>query len=129
MCRVAYELMQTKHGDASSNFRSLDDVFYFGGQNAHNLRAIEDHNRLSDKELDFKKGDLLGIAGNHWDGFSKGMHRGSSQSGLYPSYKVVNDIVAVKMPTYPEVGFEKKEGEVLKFHREERGVAVDYGHR
>lgn len=33
MCRLAYELMQTKyHGDASWRFRSLDDSYYF-----HNL--------------------------------------------------------------------------------------------
>ena len=122
VCRVAYELMQTKHGDASNYFRSLDDVFYFGGQNAHNLRATEPHKGMSKNELSFEVDDLLGIAGNHWDGYSKGTHRKSGKSGLYPSYKVVNDIVSVKMPTYPEV---KEEEEV-----EERvGVAADYGRR
>nr|KAG5712823.1 hypothetical protein BaRGS_007420 [Batillaria attramentaria] len=103
VCRVAYELMQTIHGDASTYFRSLDDVFYFGGQNAHNMRAVEKHSSPNHDVLSFEVGDLLGIAGNHWDGFSKGTLRRTGKTGLYPSYKVVNDVVAVDMPTYPEV--------------------------
>ena len=43
VCRVAYELMQTLHGDASQKFRSLDDIFYYGGQNGHDLRVLEAH--------------------------------------------------------------------------------------
>lgn len=32
LCRLAYELMQTKHhGDASWRFNSLDDIYYFHG--------------------------------------------------------------------------------------------------
>lgn len=124
MCRVAYELMQTYHGDASAYFRSLDDVFYYGGQNAHNLRAVEPHKAKTKDDLSFDVGDLLGIAGNHWNGFSKGTHRKTSKSGLFPSYKVVNDIVAVKMPTYPEVKEEEEDAE-----GERVGIAVDYGHR
>ena len=129
VCRVAYELMQTKHGDASQYFHSLDDVFYFGGQNAHNLRAVEPHKGGSKDDLSFEVGDLLGIAGNHWDGFSKGTHRKSGKSGLFPSYKVVNDIVTVKMPTYPEVKEEESEDEESEEEAEQVGVAVDYGHR
>ncbi|KAK7104050.1 alpha-(1,6)-fucosyltransferase-like [Littorina saxatilis] len=124
VCRVAYELMQTYHGDASAYFRSLDDVFYYGGQNAHNLRAVEPHKAKTKDDLSFDVGDLLGIAGNHWNGFSKGTHRKTSKSGLFPSYKVVNDIVAVKMPTYPEVKEEEEDAE-----GERVGIAVDYGHR
>jgi glycoprotein 6-alpha-L-fucosyltransferase len=126
--------MQTYHGDASQWFKSLDDVFYFGGQNAHNLRAVEDHDG-GKSELSFRVGDLLGIAGNHWDGFSKGTHRQSAKSGLYPSYKVVNDIVSVPMPVYPHVKEEEEEEGRTEDRkgveeREERvGVAVDYGHR
>lgn len=35
VCRVAYEIMQTYNVDATSHFTSLDDVYYYGGQNAH----------------------------------------------------------------------------------------------
>ncbi|KAL8617581.1 hypothetical protein ACOMHN_033127 [Nucella lapillus] len=135
VCRVAYELMQTMHGDASASFRSLDDVFYYGGQNAHNLRAAEAHQPRSSEELRFESGDLLGIAGNHWNGYSKGTLRKTGKSGLYPSYKVQNEIVSVQMPVYPQVKEEEEEegeGERKKKEEERKvevGVAVDYGHR
>ena len=70
VCRVAYEMMQTMHGDASSKFKSLDDIFYFGGQNAHNEVVVEKHVGQSSQEIDLEPGDLIGIAGNHWDGYS-----------------------------------------------------------
>lgn len=100
--------MQTLHGDASQYFRSLDDVFYFGGQNQHSMRAIEPHQPQHKDEVAMEVGDLLGIAGNHWDGYSKGLNRKTGQSGLYPSFKVVNEIVTVKLPVYPEVKEEEE---------------------
>ncbi|CAI9740361.1 Hypothetical predicted protein [Octopus vulgaris] len=68
VCRVAYELMQTYHGDASQKFYSLDDIYYFGGQNAHNVKAIQKHTAQRKEEISFEIGDSIGIAGNHWDG-------------------------------------------------------------
>lgn len=100
---MAYELMQTLHGDASTYFRSLDDSFYFGGQNAHNMLAWENYNASRYEEISLQVGDLVGIAGNHWDGFSKGTNRRTGQSGLYPSYKVVDNVVPVWMPLYVNV--------------------------
>ena len=35
VCRIAYEIMQTRHIDAADRFKSLDDIFYFGGQSEH----------------------------------------------------------------------------------------------
>lgn len=35
VCRVAYEIMQEFYPDASDRFRSLDDIYYFGGQAVH----------------------------------------------------------------------------------------------
>lgn len=35
VCRAAYELMVTYDPDATSHFTSLDDVYYYGGQNEH----------------------------------------------------------------------------------------------
>lgn len=85
-------------------FHSLDDIYYFGGQTAHNLIARYDHEaspRL--KEIEMKVGDLVGVAGNHWDGQSKGVNRRTKQGGLYPSYKVVEKYELVKYPVYPQV--------------------------
>ncbi|XP_013793921.1 alpha-(1,6)-fucosyltransferase-like isoform X2 [Limulus polyphemus] len=103
VCRLGYEIMQTDHPDASGYFHSLDDVFYFGGQGDHNQVAIYDHNPRSPAEIELKKGDIVGIAGNHWDGYSKGVNRRTKKSGLYPSYKTVEDVQLHEFPTYEEV--------------------------
>lgn len=103
VCRVAYELMQPLHGDASHWFKSLDDIYYFGGQNGHQWEAVVNHVPKTSDEIPLNIGDTVGIAGNHWDGYSKGKHMKSHKSGLFPSYKAVDKIVRVKMPTYPEV--------------------------
>lgn len=97
---MAYELMQTMHVDASANFHSLDDVFYFGGQNAHNVLAVEKHVPAEKDEIELEPGDLIGIAGNHWNGFSKGMNRRTGRNGLYPSYKVVEKLEVADFPKF-----------------------------
>ncbi|CAH1104583.1 unnamed protein product [Psylliodes chrysocephalus] len=43
VCRVAYEIMQNFYPDASHRYRSLDDIYYYGGQNAHNMIAVLPH--------------------------------------------------------------------------------------
>ncbi|RUS72253.1 hypothetical protein EGW08_019976 [Elysia chlorotica] len=103
VCRVAYELMQTLHGDASQKFRSLDDIFYYGGQNGHDLHILEAHPGSISGLIQIKPGDSVSIAGNHWDGFSKGTNHRTGMSGLFPSYKAEDTVVKVSMPTYPEV--------------------------
>ncbi|KFM57890.1 Alpha-(1,6)-fucosyltransferase, partial [Stegodyphus mimosarum] len=103
VCRLAYEIMQNYHPDPSTYFRSLDDIFYFGGQNDHNQVAFYNHTARTSQEISLVKGDIVGIAGNHWDGFSKGINRRTKKSGLYPSYKTVEKIELVDFPTYSEV--------------------------
>lgn len=102
VCRVAYEIMQTLHPDASANFHSLDDIYYFGGQNAHNQIAVYPHQPRTKEEIPMEPGDIIGVAGNHWNGYSKGVNRKLGKTGLYPSYKVREKIETVKYPTYPE---------------------------
>jgi len=103
VCRVAYELMQTRHPDASQYFRSLDDVYYYGGQNSHHQVALVQHEpRSGTDELQLVPGDRVGIAGNHWDGFSKGRCERTGRVGIYPSYKVREYVDTVEFPTYPE---------------------------
>ncbi|XP_052239638.1 alpha-(1,6)-fucosyltransferase-like isoform X2 [Dreissena polymorpha] len=101
VCRVAYELMQPLHGDASERFKSLDDIYYFGGKNAHNWLAVENHQSRREGDISFNAGDTVGVAGNYWDGYSNGKNTKTGKSGLFPSYKTVNKIDLVKMPTYP----------------------------
>ncbi|GLV37169.1 alpha16-fucosyltransferase [Carabus blaptoides fortunei] len=103
VCRVAYEIMQNYYPDASSRFHSLDDIYYYGGQNAHNQLALISHEPKRQDEMELIPGDLVGVAGNHWNGYSKGRNLRTNMMGLYPSFKVENKVEIVKFPTYPEV--------------------------
>lgn len=102
VCRVAYEIMQNFFPDAANKFKSLDDIYYYGGQNAHNRVAVLPHESQKNGELNLQVGDLIGVAGNHWNGFSKGRNLRTQQVGLYPSFKVKDKVESVKFPTYQE---------------------------
>jgi glycoprotein 6-alpha-L-fucosyltransferase len=87
--------MQTRFPDASWRFRSLDDVYYYGGQNGHVMIALVDHTPLKNtEEIELRKGDHISLAGNHWNGLSKGKNHRTNQIGLFPSFKV-KDILQV----------------------------------
>lgn len=103
VCRVAYEIMQNYYPDASSRFHSLDDIYYYGGQNAHNQLALLSHEPKRQDEMELIPGDLVGVAGNHWNGYSKGRNLRTNMIGLYPTFKVENKVEVVKFPSYPDV--------------------------
>nr|CAD2128696.1 unnamed protein product [Meloidogyne enterolobii] len=86
VCRIGYELMQTRVGDAGNDVHSIDDIYYFGGQSAHEMEAIDGFKAENDEQIDLNKGDIIGIAGNHWNGWSMGNNRRTGRSGLFPSY-------------------------------------------
>lgn len=90
--------MQTRSSDASGKFRSLDDIYYFGGQNNHSQLAIASHVSRSPDEIDLVAGDLVNIAENRWNGFSVGTNLRTGRSGLYPSYKAAEYLDFVKYP-------------------------------
>jgi glycoprotein 6-alpha-L-fucosyltransferase len=48
---VAYEMMQTNRVDASNSFFSLDDIYYFGGQNAHDRVAVLPNAAVSSQDV------------------------------------------------------------------------------
>ncbi|RCN52096.1 hypothetical protein ANCCAN_01884 [Ancylostoma caninum] len=98
VCRMGFELMQVQQGDAGERFHSLDDLYYYGGQHAHELVAVEDHIPEHPGEIELRVGDIIGIAGNHWDGYSKGMNKRSGATGLYPSYKAIEKWRIVDFP-------------------------------
>jgi len=104
VCRIAYEIQQQRFVDGSANFKSLDDIWYFGGQNDHQQEAIMSHKSEGRKdEIDLKEGDTIGVAGNHWNGFNKGRNYGNNRIGLYPEYKTKEKLRIVDFPTYPHV--------------------------
>ena len=48
-------------------------------------------------------GDVLGVAGNHWDGFNKGRNHRTNRVGLYPEFKTKEKLRVVQFPTYEKV--------------------------
>ncbi|KAK3604699.1 hypothetical protein CHS0354_008259 [Potamilus streckersoni] len=100
ICRLAYELMQTYNGDASSNVQSLDDMFYFGGQTEHIMDVREPHVPREQGEIRLDWNDSVGIAGNHWNGYSKGRNRRTGETGLFLAYKIKDRLKRAKMPLY-----------------------------
>lgn len=100
---MAYELMQSSQLDAAKKFQSLDDIYYFGGQSGHDVKAIYPHKSQGGSQIGLYVGDRIGIAGNHWDGYSKGVNHRGGGDGLFPSYKVEDVMEVEDFPTYDEV--------------------------
>nr|DAA64667.1 TPA_inf: alpha1,6 fucosyltransferase [Lepeophtheirus salmonis] len=87
VCRIAYEILQNRFPDGHDRFKSLDDIWYFGGQDEHQQEVIIYHGPKTRDEIELKVGDVIGVAGNHWDGFNKGKNLRNRRVGLYPEYK------------------------------------------
>eukprot|EP00096_Caligus_rogercresseyi_P003003 TRINITY_DN1549_c0_g1_i1.p1 TRINITY_DN1549_c0_g1~~TRINITY_DN1549_c0_g1_i1.p1 ORF type:complete len:579 (+),score=159.11 TRINITY_DN1549_c0_g1_i1:458-2194(+) len=87
VCRIAYEILQHRYPDGHDRFKSLDDIWYFGGQDEHQQEAISPHEPHSKDEIELKVGDVIGVAGNHWDGTNKGKNLRTRRIGLYPEFK------------------------------------------
>lgn len=103
VCRLAYELKMAQNVDAADQYTSLDDIYYYGGQNAHNREVVLPHKPRTSAEIYLRPGDLVGIAGNHWDGFSKGHNENTNQGGLFPSFKVKDKVRISEFPKYAHV--------------------------
>jgi len=104
VCRIAYEIMQQNHVDASDRFKSLDDIWYYGGQDEHQQEAVIQHSvEGRPGEVSLEIGDVLGVAGNHWDGFNKGRNHRTNRVGLYPEYKTKEKLRIVNFPKYEGV--------------------------
>lgn len=103
VCRLAYEIRMGQNVDVADQYTSLDDIYYYGGQNAHNREAVLSHKPRGSTEIHLRPGDLVGIAGNHWNGMSKGHNENTNQGGLFPSFKVRDKVRITDFPTYAHV--------------------------
>ncbi len=105
ICRLAYEMMQQYHADASGYFTSLDSIHFLQGHE-NKLVALEAHAPRTREEMELRTGDRISVKPKEYHNFHNGYYRGrnkrSSRVGLYPLYKVEEEIRTVKMPTYPE---------------------------
>lgn len=88
MCRIAYEIMNSLYPDASTRYTSLDDIYYFGGQNSRLNEAVLSHEANDQYEIDLQVEDQIFVFGNHWNGYSKGKNLRTGLVGLYPTFKV-----------------------------------------
>ena len=95
--------MQSLQPDASKNVQSMDDIYWILGQSDHDVQAVYPHKSQDSSQIDLNVGDRIGIAGNHWDGYSKGINRNTNRTGLFPSYKVQDIMVVEEFPTYEGV--------------------------
>jgi len=95
VCRLAYEIMQTKHTDASERFVSLDDIYYYGGGTGLDQQAVIAHKPRNPNEIELEVGDKIGIAGNHWNGMSKGTNRRTNKVKLSPGVFRLNIMLSV----------------------------------
>src|SRR5690242_13079356 len=95
--------MQQRVVDGAWRVQPLDDIYYFGGEDAHNQRAIISHKAVWSNEFSVERRDIIGTEGNHWDEFSKGSDKTNGKSGLYPTYKVEEIVNIAKMYAHPQV--------------------------
>lgn len=103
VCRIAYEIMNSLQPDASAKFTSLDDTFYFSGQNHRLNVALISHKADGPEEMDLEVGDEIEVAGNHWDGYSLGINLRTHQTLLYPTFKVTTKIEVLPFASYPNI--------------------------
>ena len=93
----------SRYVDGAWRFKSLDDIWYYGGQDEHQQEAVMPHTASDRDEISLKVGDIIGVAGNHWNGFNKGRNHVNNRIGLYPEYKTKEKLRIVEFPTYPHV--------------------------
>ena len=96
-------LFMFRYVDGSWRYKSLDDIWYYGGQDEHQQEAIMAHNAKDREEIDLNVGDIIGVAGNHWNGYNKGRNHANNRIGLYPEYKTKEKLKIVSFPSYPHV--------------------------
>ncbi|XP_063722167.1 alpha-(1,6)-fucosyltransferase-like [Symsagittifera roscoffensis] len=88
-CRLAYELMQSRETmDMSWRVESLDDLYYFGGQNEHFWEAIANHTSKGVNEMSLRIDDKVKVSGDLRNGFMVGTNLRTKREGLFPAYKV-----------------------------------------
>ncbi|VEL28557.1 unnamed protein product [Protopolystoma xenopodis] len=90
--------MQTRHdelGDASTRAHSLDDIYYYGGQQICDWEAVVGH-----RPLNLQAGDKIRMYGNHWNGEAKVSINAGPEKKMAPTYKFKPCVLAAKMGEY-----------------------------
>ncbi|ROT69271.1 putative alpha-(1,6)-fucosyltransferase-like isoform X1 [Penaeus vannamei] len=110
ICRLAYELMQTLHADASRKVFSVDSPYWFHYQSGHEVEARFPHTPRRDSEIELQKGDRVKEVLRHYsnnpnlhDGFIHGVNQRTRKAGLYPIYKTVDVLRLADTPPFDAI--------------------------
>ncbi|KER25022.1 hypothetical protein T265_07419 [Opisthorchis viverrini] len=100
VCRISYELMQARHGDlgdASGLAQSLDDTYYYGGQQMVSPEVI-----IKDEASGLEPGEHIHVAGNHWNGFARVVGLPGRSDVMVPAYKYRPRVLVVPMGNFDD---------------------------
>ncbi|XP_047493483.1 alpha-(1,6)-fucosyltransferase-like [Penaeus chinensis] len=110
ICRLAYELMQTLHPDASRKVFSVDSPYWFHFQSDHVVEARYPHAPRRNNEIRLKEGDRVKEVLKHYsnhrnyhDGFIHGVNQRTKEAGLYPLYKTVDVLQLADTPSFDRI--------------------------
>ena len=96
VCRLAYELMQTRFPDGAWRYRSLDEVYPLDAKKSSKMVAIYSHLENKERnEIELNEGDEVtyitywdGNRNGHWNGYSNVQNVRTKMRGFVPSYKI-----------------------------------------
>ncbi|XP_063591496.1 alpha-(1,6)-fucosyltransferase-like [Penaeus indicus] len=115
ICRLAYELMQTLHQDASRKVFSVDSPYWFHFQSDHEVEARYPHTPRREEEIELQKGDRVreilryySKHRNYHDGFIHGFNQRTRKAGLYPIYKTVDVLRLADTPPFDAIDMRDK---------------------
>ncbi|XP_047493289.1 alpha-(1,6)-fucosyltransferase-like isoform X2 [Penaeus chinensis] len=110
VCRLAYELMQSIHPDASTRAWSVDSPLLFDFYSFHYVRARFNHTPRRSDEIELQEGDIIQTwpfyFSNHLnlkDGFLYGTNNRTQKAGLYPAYKTIDALNMADIQSFERI--------------------------
>ena len=91
VCRMAYEIMQTLHTDASNFWYSLDSGYFADRQGDHEQRVLDEY--ITDRNPSIEPGDVIRWE-HEWGGAVSGHSEKKDRRVVYARY-MVEDITSV----------------------------------
>jgi glycoprotein 6-alpha-L-fucosyltransferase len=104
VCRVVYQLMQTRHVDGTHKVYSCDLQYYFTHTKARMFECLLPHRQRSNDEIDMEVGDKLEDVGTLFDktGLVLVKNLRTNKTGNVPRFKFKEVFELVDFPAYPD---------------------------
>ncbi|XP_042891882.1 alpha-(1,6)-fucosyltransferase-like [Penaeus japonicus] len=112
ICRLAYELMQALHPDASDRASSVDREYFFHYEGGDVAEARFPHKPRRPLEMELRKGDLVDrrdIPSNFVkhpskrDGFQWGRNTRTKRRGFYPVFKTIEKMRVADVKSFEHI--------------------------